>query len=329
MGIYVVKKGDTGESIAKSQTPPLSLPQIFAANPGVNWDNLPVGYHIHVPGYKTTQYVIVPGDSGLAIAGRLGIGFAQLENLNPGTKWTTLEVGKTITIPSFESDRAPLLKDCVGAPISGVPAQMPAPVESVGKAMSEAIQKKVTTLIGGSEDNVANAIKKVVGLDWVGCFFHIYRNAKGLTPGGAPSTVIAIVDLRDPKNQRDTDVVPWKIPASLSLPCAEGKSNATVFNDASKGKDLAVLFSSWKQLRQVIFVDTHGHGRAPEIATRYAQWIGTANRAGVDPEPQIFFVAGGLASYCNAQCFGRVLLNTPNPYVLNLSLDYHTIVSEL
>jgi hypothetical protein len=111
----------------------------------------------------------------------------------------------------------------------------------------------------------------------------------------------------------DTNAVPWKIPTSLSLPCTEGRSNAAAFDGAVKSKDLAILFSGWKNVRQVLFVDTHGHGRAPEIAARYAQWLGKANTGG-DPAPQIFFMQGGLVAYCNAQCFGRVLLNTANPF---------------
>jgi hypothetical protein len=97
------------------------------------------------------------------------------------------------------------------------------------------------------------------------------------------------------------------------MPCSEGKPNGKVFDDAAKGKDLAVLFSGWQQLREVIFVDTHGHTRAPEIATRYAKWL-IKNNTGKAAEPKILFMAGGMASYCNAQCFGRVLLLAPNAF---------------
>lgn len=96
------------------------------------------------------------------------------------------------------------------------------------------------------------------------------------------------------------------------MPCSEGKPNAKVFDDASKGKELAVLFSGWKQLREVIFVDTRGHVRAPEIATRYAQWL-TKNKTGNVAEPKILYMTGGLATYCNAQSFSRVPLLAPNP----------------
>jgi len=307
MGVYVIKAGDTGADIAKAQG--LTLPQLFNANPGVNWESLPVGYHIHVPGNKTTQYTIAPGDSGRAIAGRLGITFDVLENLNPGTKWTALEPGKSLTVPA--SDTPSLLKACTGAPISGVPARMPPPTTSQGTVMLDATRKKVTDLLGGSED--AAALNKVKFLDWVGCFALILDYAATQTqPAGGPD--FAIVDLRDPNNANDKDVVPWKIPASLPMPCTEGKPNAKVFDDATKGRELAVLFSGWKQLREVIFVDTHGHVRAPEIATRYAQWI-TKTNTGKAPGPKIFVMTGGLAAYCNAQCFGRVLVNAPNAFV--------------
>jgi LysM repeat protein len=205
MGVYVIKAGDTGEKIAAAQDPPLTLAQLFAENPGVNWDSLPVGYHIHIPGYKTTQYLIAPGDSGIAIAGRLGIPFSVLENLNPGTKWGSLEVNKTITIPSFDPARVPLLQGCIGAPISGVPAQMPLPQGSAGTTMTEPVVTKMTKLLGSE---YSDALKRVFGLEWVGCFFLFLSNARTLTPGGLKANetpVVVIVDVRDPSNGKLND----------------------------------------------------------------------------------------------------------------------------
>jgi LysM repeat protein len=192
MGIYVVKQGDTGVDIAKAQG--VTSAQLFAANPGVNWDSLPVGYHLYVPGSNTTEYTIIAGDNGRAIAGRLGISFEVLENLNPGTKWTNLQIGKTLKVPAYPS----LLKESIGAPISGVPAQMPRPGLGQGISMPEATRKKVTELLGASEDHTA-ALDKVYGMDWVACFALI------LSYASAQTKPLAVVDLRDPNNCKSND----------------------------------------------------------------------------------------------------------------------------
>lgn len=82
------------------------------------------------------------------------------------------------------------------------------------------------------------------------------------------------------------------------------------------------MFSGWGNLREIIFVDTHGHIRAPEIATRYAQWLTKTNTARAS-QPIIFYMTGGLAAYCNAQCFGRVLLNTDNAFGMSRPLKVY------
>lgn len=117
----------------------------------------------------------------------------MLDNLNPSTKWTNLEIGKTLTIPAYQS----LLKESIGAPVSGVHAQMQPPVSTQAIRMPDATRKKVTELLGGSEDTAA--LTKVNSMDWVGCFALILGYARTKTqPAGGPG--LAVVDLRDPNN---------------------------------------------------------------------------------------------------------------------------------
>lgn len=341
MGYYVVKSGDTGDEIAKAAKPPITTQQLMAANPGINWANLTAGQHLHIPNYEKIDYSVVSGDTGYGIAGRYGITFATLEEMNNGINWQKLKPGDTLKVPKTDGF---LLKDCIGAPVLGVPAQMQPPDKTTAYSMSAEVKARVKNLIGG--DIPDGLIAKVNGLDWVGCFKIILNNQKNMTMDpnkwpeadkdsnfkwGAPK--LAIVDLRNPNNSKqttqvlrisafsltspaewDTDSVPWKIPGAKMLPCIEGKSNKDAFDRAMCDQRFASICAKDQvgQLNNVIFVDTHGHSRAPEMATRYAQWI-LKERKEAGPE-NIFFLIGGLAAYCNAQSFGRVLLHTPNAF---------------
>ena len=105
---------------------------------------------------------------------------------------------------------------------------------------------------------------------------------------------------------------------AISLPFKEGGSDASQFNasqfKSAVGKsEFKSLFAGRETLRSALFVDTHGHGRAAEMATRYVQWLDSMK---LEPgkRPQVLCLTGGMHAYCNAQCFGRVVLNTPNPF---------------
>lgn len=100
---------------------------------------------------------------------------------------------------------------------------------------------------------------------------------------------------------------------AMSLPCKEGVSNASVFASATNKAEFAPLFAGREKLHDALFVDTHGHGRAPEMATRYVQWLDSM-RVESNKRPRIWYMMGGMHAYCNAQCFGRVVMTTPNPF---------------
>lgn len=193
MGVYKIQRGDNGESIAKAHG--LSYAQLLAANPGVNWFELIPESYLHIPSNKTAQYEIKKGDIGLSIAGKYGIPFATLENLNPGTNWHHLEPGKTLTVPQSGT----LLKESVGAPISGVPAQMPAPTTNQAQTMPNETRKKVAGLLSIPEDDAV--FSKVGSLDWPGCYSYIRLRITGKEsqPAGGPN--LAVVDLRNPDNR--------------------------------------------------------------------------------------------------------------------------------
>jgi LysM repeat protein len=46
-GEYVIKAGDTGAKIARANN--VSLPDLIAVNPGVNWSKLKVGDKVKLP----------------------------------------------------------------------------------------------------------------------------------------------------------------------------------------------------------------------------------------------------------------------------------------
>lgn len=107
----------------------------------------------------------------------------------------------------------------------------------------------------------------------------------------------------------------------------EGSNNAKIFDDAvanSKvaGSKFARMFQiqtsgSIKRLgaTTVLFVDTHGHTRAVEMTARYIRWLQSqrANEA-ITSMPYVAYMAGGMVAFCNAQCFGRAIMNTRNAY---------------
>ena len=117
-------------------------------------------------------------------------------------------------------------------------------------------------------------------------------------------------------------MLPWKIPSAIPLPCAEGSSNATQFTTAITKADFSRLFKiqtsgSSKSVHalEVLFVDTHGHGRAVEVTARYLKWIADKHeKKEITRKPRVAYLAGGMAMYCNPQCFGRAIMNTPNAY---------------
>ena len=47
-GEYIIKSGDTGSKIARASG--VSLGDLFAANPGINWNRLSVGQIVKIPG---------------------------------------------------------------------------------------------------------------------------------------------------------------------------------------------------------------------------------------------------------------------------------------
>ena len=189
---YTIKNGDTGFSIAKSEG--VTFAQLFRANPGTVWENLKPGSTLHIPDLKTMTYTVMPDDTGLGIAGRLGFTFSMLEALNPGVDWRKLQIGQKLVVPQDDDSNPHTLKDCVGAPVTGVPAQMPAPQNSIAASMTKEIRAKVAKLIGIPEDSPA--MDSVKSSEWPGCFFLFGTN------GMKERERLAVVDVRDPNNSK-------------------------------------------------------------------------------------------------------------------------------
>lgn len=47
----------------------------------------------------STTYTVVAGDTGIVIAGKLHVTFAQLDAANPGVNWNALRIGQTLQVP--------------------------------------------------------------------------------------------------------------------------------------------------------------------------------------------------------------------------------------
>jgi len=191
---YTIKPGDTGFSIAKSEG--VTFAQLFRANPGTVWEELKPGSTLQIPDLKTIFYTVQPGDTGLGIAGVRGFSFSILEMLNPKVVWHKLQPGQQLNVPQDDDSNPHTVKDCVGAPVTGVPAQMPPPTASSGTSMTKETRAKVAKAIGIPEDSPL--MGSVLNMEWPGFFFMFQMH--GLNGGER----LAIVDLRDPNDSKST-----------------------------------------------------------------------------------------------------------------------------
>ena len=77
-------------------------------NPTVQWTNLQIGQVLIIPCEDDkmpapptgTQYTVVAGDTGNAIAAAAGITFELLDAANPGVNWYNLQIGQVLNLPS-------------------------------------------------------------------------------------------------------------------------------------------------------------------------------------------------------------------------------------
>lgn len=88
MANYTVKSGDTGYAIAKNNGMPFKTLQKL--NPTVDWNKMPIGQSLVLSLPKTptqsqtsSSYTVKSGDTGYAIANKLGISLDTLRKANP------------------------------------------------------------------------------------------------------------------------------------------------------------------------------------------------------------------------------------------------------
>ena len=110
--VYVVKSGDSGLGLA--QTYKLSLPELAALNPSVNFNNLLIGQSLFVPDIDLpppppgtvaagaappNMHIVQPGDNLSIIANRFGVEAHQIIALNNGINPDILSVDQELRIP--------------------------------------------------------------------------------------------------------------------------------------------------------------------------------------------------------------------------------------
>jgi len=105
---YSVQNGDFDWAIAHKHG--IRVAQLHSMNPGVNWSNLQVGIHLHVPGRVSAQsvtehkpssiqaYRVKQGDFDWIIAHRNGISLSALKALNPEVNLAHLHPGEQIVL---------------------------------------------------------------------------------------------------------------------------------------------------------------------------------------------------------------------------------------
>lgn len=127
---YIVKSGDTLESIAKRHG--VSKKSLADANSLANANKLKLGQKLVVPGKTATAsnastggYKVAKGDTDVKIAKRAGIPVAKLHELNPGIDWRHLQIGQSVRLTS-----APVAKK----PVEKKPAVAAKPAAAVAKA---------------------------------------------------------------------------------------------------------------------------------------------------------------------------------------------------
>jgi cell wall-associated NlpC family hydrolase len=102
---YIVKSGDTLESIAKRHG--VSKRALADANSLANANKLQLGQRLVLPGKTTVAspssggtYQVAKGDTDVKIAKRAGLPVAKLHELNPGIDWRHLQIGQSIRLAS-------------------------------------------------------------------------------------------------------------------------------------------------------------------------------------------------------------------------------------
>ncbi|WP_034549589.1 LysM peptidoglycan-binding domain-containing protein [Carnobacterium funditum] len=99
---YVVKKGDTLYSIAKSYG--LTAQQIMTANKLTNANLIMIGQVLTIP---TTTYTVKSGDTLTKIAGAHGITLQQLLSVNTISNPNLIKIGQILKIPAKSSTTTP------------------------------------------------------------------------------------------------------------------------------------------------------------------------------------------------------------------------------
>jgi len=114
---YVVRNGDNDWAVAAKHF--ISVAQLHAANPGIEWRHLQIGHELAIPGAGTQppaavatkapavrkpsakgSYTVKSGENDWIIASRLGITRQALYAMNPGVKWSKLPIGAKLAVPS-------------------------------------------------------------------------------------------------------------------------------------------------------------------------------------------------------------------------------------
>jgi LysM repeat protein len=111
---YVIRNGDFDWAIAHKHG--ISVAKLHRANPDVNWNALPVGTHVRIPGDSSSThsesivahhvshsairgYAIKGGDNDWILAHRAGITVRELKSMNPSVNWDRIHPGQHIELP--------------------------------------------------------------------------------------------------------------------------------------------------------------------------------------------------------------------------------------